>query len=201
MWAKLSNSKYSVVIRRMYTRRPTYVYTTYIYTIYHCCHLKIICLLHFLAGHTRDKMTHSFQSQPSNKSCPPEEWVQWKHHTTSHNITYIYMDNFPPIHLVVYLWNIGHLHNLTRSRQTLFLEASSSVHPPPYYKNYLWKLKYTPPAMRSNILSKLIFATYGVHIIKIKIHSSCQIEYFVDTHLCKLRVILRSSVLRVVCPH
>ena len=35
---------------------------------------------------------------------------------------------------------------------------------------------------------------------KIKIHSSCEIEYFVETHLCKLCVILRSRVLRVVCP-
>ena len=37
-------------------------------------------------------------------------------------------------------------------------------------------------------------------IIKIKIHSSCEIEYFVETHLCKLCVIIRSRVLRVVCP-
>ena len=29
------------------------------------------------------------------------------------------------------------------------------------------------------------------YIIKIKIHSSCEIEYFVETHLCKLCVILR----------
>ena len=34
-----------------------------------------------------------------------------------------------------------------------------------------------------------------------KIHSSCEIEDFVETHLCKLCVILRSRVLRVVCPH
>ena len=34
-----------------------------------------------------------------------------------------------------------------------------------------------------------------------KIHSSCEIEYFVETHLCKLCVTLRSRVLRVVCPH
>ena len=34
--------------------------------------------------------------------------------------------------------------------------------------------------------------------IKIKIHSSCEIEYFVETHLCKLCVILRSRVSRVV---
>ena len=45
----------------------------------------------------------------------------------------------------------------------------------------LKKLKYTP-AVRSNI------------IIKMKIHSSCEIEYFVETHLCKLCVILRSRV-------
>ena len=34
-----------------------------------------------------------------------------------------------------------------------------------------------------------------------KIHSSCEIEDFVETHLCKLCVILRSRALRVVCPH
>ena len=39
------------------------------------------------------------------------------------------------------------------------------------------------------------------YIVKIKIHSSCEIEDFVETHLCKLCVILRSRVLRVVCPH
>ena len=32
-----------------------------------------------------------------------------------------------------------------------------------------------------------------------KIHSSCEIEDFVETHLCKLCVILRSRALRVVC--
>ena len=39
------------------------------------------------------------------------------------------------------------------------------------------------------------------YIIKIKIHSSCEIEFFVETHLCKLCVILRSRVLRAGCPH
>ena len=34
----------------------------------------------------------------------------------------------------------------------------------------------------------------GIYIIKIKIHSSCEIEYFVETHLCKLCVILRSYI-------
>ena len=33
------------------------------------------------------------------------------------------------------------------------------------------------------------------YIINIKIHSSGEIEDFVATHLCKLRVILRSRVL------
>ena len=39
------------------------------------------------------------------------------------------------------------------------------------------------------------------YIIKIKIHSSCEIEDVVETHPCELCVILRSRVLRVVCPH
>ena len=37
------------------------------------------------------------------------------------------------------------------------------------------------------------------NILKIRIHSRCEIEYFVETHLCKLCVILRSRVLRFVC--
>ena len=38
-----------------------------------------------------------------------------------------------------------------------------------------------------------------IYILKIHLHSSCEIEYFVETHLCKLCVILQSRVLRVVC--
>ena len=38
-------------------------------------------------------------------------------------------------------------------------------------------------------------------IIKMEIYSSCEIEGFVETRLCKLCVIIRSRVLRVVCPH
>ena len=37
--------------------------------------------------------------------------------------------------------------------------------------------------------------------IKIKMHSSCEIEDFVEAHLRKLRVILPSRVLLGVCPH
>ena len=37
-----------------------------------------------------------------------------------------------------------------------------------------------------------------LYIIKIKIHSSCEIEYFVETHLCKLCVILRSRVVYIM---
>ena len=48
--------------------------------------------------------------------------------------------------------------------------------------------------LRANVAGTII-------IIKIKIHSSCEIEDFVETHLCKLCVILRSRALRVVCPH
>ena len=38
-------------------------------------------------------------------------------------------------------------------------------------------------------------------IKKTHTHSGCEIEDFVETHLCELCVILRSRVLRVVCPH
>ena len=57
---------------------------------------------------------------------------------------------------------------------------------------------YSVPCTRVN----RIMLSQSVHIIiKIKIHSSCEIEDFVETHLCKLCVILRSRALRVVCPH
>ena len=44
----------------------------------------------------------------------------------------------------------------------------------------------------------------NIHIISIEKKYtiySCELEYFVETHLCKLCVILRSRILRVVCPH
>ena len=45
------------------------------------------------------------------------------------------------------------------------------------------------------------FAVLITHIKKKKIHSSCEIEYFVESHVGKMCVILRSRVLWVVCPH
>ena len=39
------------------------------------------------------------------------------------------------------------------------------------------------------------------YILKTILHSSRKIEQFVETHICKLCVILRSRVLRVVCPY
>ena len=38
-----------------------------------------------------------------------------------------------------------------------------------------------------------------MYMIKKEIHASCEIEDFVETHLCKLCVILRSRVLLGVC--
>ena len=41
-------------------------------------------------------------------------------------------------------------------------------------------------------LVAIIYLAFGVAMVyyKMKIHSSCEIEYFVETHLCKLCVIL-----------
>ena len=46
----------------------------------------------------------------------------------------------------------------------------------------------------------LVFFIFS-HVLIEKIHFSCKIKYFAETHLCKLCVILRSRVLRVVCSH
>ena len=46
------------------------------------------------------------------------------------------------------------------------------------------------------ICKNLNYSNYKIHS-----SSSCEIEDFVETHFCKLCVILRSRVLRVVCPH
>ena len=53
----------------------------------------------------------------------------------------------------------------------------------------------------STCLPVRVAAAINLHnVINTKIHSSCEIEYFVEPHLCELCVILRSRVFRVVCP-
>ena len=47
-------------------------------------------------------------------------------------------------------------------------------------------------------LPRMLFYGSRCYILKTKKHSSREIEYFVGTHLCKLCVILRSRVLRVI---
>ena len=37
------------------------------------------------------------------------------------------------------------------------------------------------------------FSSFFCYIVKMKIHSSCEIEYFVETHICKLCVILLNT--------
>ena len=46
-----------------------------------------------------------------------------------------------------------------------------------------------PVVYRSQVISR-------VYIIKIKMHSSCEIEYFVETHLCK-QAVCDSPIARV----
>ena len=62
---------------------------------------------------------------------------------------------------------------------------------------------FREPGCVCSVLVILTFRRISMYYrtIKIEIHSSCEIEDFVETHLCKLCVILRSRVLRVVCPH
>ena len=72
-------------------------------------------------------------------------------------------------------------------------------------------VRYKPLEAKSNVLSRENRRHYGalreknglkyVFILKKKIHCSCEIEYFVESHLCKLCVVLRSRVLWVVCLH
>ena len=80
------------------------------------------------------------------------------------------------------------------------------VHRRPFFRRHVvvllrgWDLAAPRGRRRPSGAQESQFFLGGI-TIKIKIHSSCEIEYFVETHLCKLCVILRSRVLRVVCPH
>ena len=67
----------------------------------------------------------------------------------------------------------------------------------------LKQVKHPPTNVKNEIGSQPGYVrTYlpgpYMYIIKKKKRSSCEIEYFVETHICKLCVILRSRVLRVV---
>ena len=48
---------------------------------------------------------------------------------------------------------------------------------------------------------KMMQGLVGQHNFTMKIHPSCEIEDFVETHRNKLWVILQSHVLRVLCAH
>ena len=81
-----------------------------------------------------------------------------------------------------------------RARASMCILDSEELHALPNLTFFV-KLKSTPRKFPMAYLCMIYY------IIKIKIHSSCEIEDFVETHLCKLCVILRSRALRVVCPH
>ena len=59
----------------------------------------------------------------------------------------------------------------------------------------------TVPQDAKQLLSSVVqHPSSYIYYKKEKIHSSCEIEDFVETHLCRLCVILRSRVLLGVCP-
>ena len=79
-----------------------------------------------------------------------------------------------------------------------------------YHSNRLCKV-WTRRVLRGRITSskrRLLSARGAIPLTleikmkkKKKIHSSWNIEYFVETHFRKLCVILRSRVIRVLCPY
>ena len=84
---------------------------------------------------------------------------------------------------------------------------------------FLITLFQTNPLMLVRVLCQVLFAQWFAEIwvsyhaqvlthacdvlykLWFMIHSSCEIDFFVETHHRKLCVILWSRVLRVVCPH
>ena len=71
--------------------------------------------------------------------------------------------------------------------------ASRNVNQTTYRTGHKVLLRESPCGMKPEVLFR--------YIIKITLHSSFEIEDFVETHICKLCVILRSRVLLGVCPH
>ena len=75
-------------------------------------------------------------------------------------------------------------------------DKSSAIHAPGHeYMHILVVLVCTAFEQSTPVRIEYTRAVYANCIIKIKIHSSCEIEDFVETYLCKLCVILRSRVL------
>ena len=88
---------------------------------------------------------------------------------------------------------------------SFFGGENDNVYTSPTHRMPTWDDRYeTQYHMPNGVKSpsrSIVVVTSHIYIKKIKIHSSCEIEDFVETHLCKLCVILRSRALRVVCPH
>ena len=59
---------------------------------------------------------------------------------------------------------------------------------------------FRPPLDIDSLITRRRTLYHGYDIINIKKHSRREIEDFVQTHLCKLCVILQSRVLLGVCP-
>ena len=78
------------------------------------------------------------------------------------------------------------------------LKSCQAISPAPYwyYSRHYPKGTLGRPPLLYIISPSLYCVWYCInllYIIKIEIHSSCEIEYFVETNICKLYVILRRA--------
>ena len=118
----------------------------------------------------------------------------------------------PPLYTAVFIACVYSLINITLLAlvqsyyytKTAVLRAVADQYP------YLTRTRtryYARPEYRTQLakvsLDGIFDLTAAVCIVyyERKIHPSCEIEEFGETHLFKLCVILRSRVLRVVCPY